>query len=139
MIAITSNSSSAKAWGPKVSTNVRLSKNGPLCERERDMTWVFAVVAIILVVALALLLAGRLPAVPQPTAPPRSPGLPERPTLADIDSLRLPVALRGYRMDEVDAALTVLRHRIAELEQAASTPTSTGVTDGRPQDAATDS
>jgi len=103
------------------------------------MTWVFAVVAIILVVALALLLAGRLPAVPQPTAPPRSPGLPERPTLADIDSLRLPVALRGYRMDEVDAALTVLRHRIAELEQAASTPTSTGVTDGRAQDPATDS
>lgn len=99
------------------------------------MPWVFALVLLVLIVALALAVAGRLPPVPQPTAEPRAAVLPTRPGPADIDALRLPVALRGYRMEEVDAALTVLRDRIAELEAAATRRN--GGTDGRAKDPAT--
>ena len=81
------------------------------------MPWVLAVVALLLIVALALVVAGNLPPVPQPTERGLSAQLPGRPTAADVDLLRLPVALRGYRMEEVDAALAVLRDRLAELEQ----------------------
>lgn len=81
------------------------------------MPWVLAVVALLLIVALALVVAGKLPPVPQPTERGLSAQLPGRPTAADVDLLRLPVALRGYRMEEVDAALAVLRDRLAELEQ----------------------
>jgi DivIVA domain-containing protein len=82
------------------------------------MPWVFAVVALALIVGLALVIAGRLPPVPQPAAGEPLPLLPAHPGPADVDLLRLPVALRGYRMEEVDAALLVLRNRIAELEAA---------------------
>lgn len=92
------------------------------------MTWLFAVIALLLIAALGLVLAGKLPAVPQPTSGEYATGLPEHPTLSDIDGLRLPVVLRGYRMEEVDAALTTLRHRIAELEATASTLPVTGAT-----------
>lgn len=81
------------------------------------MPWVLAVVVLLLIVALALVVAGKLPPVPQPTERGLSAQLPARPTAADVDLLRLPVALRGYRMEEVDAALAVLRDRLAELEQ----------------------
>lgn len=80
------------------------------------MSWVFALLALGLVVAFGLVLAGRLPAVPQPTPGRYVARLPERPSAADVDLLRLPVALRGYRMDDTDMALTALRNRIAELE-----------------------
>ncbi len=105
------------------------------------MTWVFALLGVGLVTALGLVLAGRLPSVPQPTNPPRIPELPEHPTAADVDQLRLPVAFRGYRMEEVDAALTVLRNRIAELEASApQPPTWTGAPNAfAPEDPATDS
>ncbi len=100
------------------------------------MTWVFVILGIGLLVALALVLAGKLPPVPQPTHGPRQALLPEQPTAADIDQLRLPVALRGYRMEDVDAALTVLRNRIAQLE--ASTEPWTGDPDAPAQEPATD-
>lgn len=80
------------------------------------MAWVFALLAVVLIVGFALVLAGRLPTVPQPTRERFIAGLPERPSAADVDLLRLPVAFRGYRMDDVDAALAVLRNRVAELE-----------------------
>ncbi len=83
------------------------------------MLWVFMLLALVLIVAFALVLAGRLPAVPQPTRERYVARLPERPNAADVDQLRLPVAFRGYRMDDVDAALTTLRNRIAELETSA--------------------
>lgn len=82
------------------------------------MPWVLALVVLVLIVALALVVAGKLPPVPQPTERGLSAELPARPTAADVDLLRLPVALRGYRMEEVDAALAVLRDRLAELEQS---------------------
>jgi DivIVA domain-containing protein len=86
------------------------------------MPWVFALVVLLLIVGLALVIAGRLPEVPQPEVGPAVSLLPAHPGPADVDQLRLPVALRGYRMEEVDAALTVLRNRIAELEAATNAP-----------------
>ncbi|MEZ5185372.1 MAG: DivIVA domain-containing protein [Candidatus Nanopelagicales bacterium] len=93
------------------------------------MPIVFAVLALVLIVALALILSGRLPAVPQPTRDRYVARLPEQPSATDVDQLRLPVAFRGYRMDEVDIALATLRTRIATLEAelvAESAPTSSG-------------
>jgi DivIVA domain-containing protein len=84
------------------------------------MAWVFMVLAVALVLATALVLAGRLPVVPQPTRDRFQTALPPQPTASDVDVLRFPVAFRGYRMDDVDAALAVLRARIAQLEGDAS-------------------
>lgn len=63
------------------------------------MAWVFAVLGVLLVAALGLVLAGKLPPVPQPANGPHTCGLPERPSVVDIDQLRLPVVFRGYRME----------------------------------------
>ena len=82
------------------------------------MLWLFMLLALVLIVAFALVLAGRLPVVPQPTRERYVAVLPDQPSAADVDQLRLPVAFRGYRMDDVDAALAVLRNRIAVLEAA---------------------
>jgi DivIVA domain-containing protein len=80
------------------------------------MAWLFALLALGIVVAFGLVIAGRLPAVPQPTIHRYLVRLPEHPSPADVDQLRFPVAVRGYRMDDVDTALAALRNRIAELE-----------------------
>lgn len=82
------------------------------------MPWVFLVLVVVLLTAFGLVLAGRLPAVPQPTRDRFMSALPPRPSASDIDQLRLPVVLRGYRMSEVDEALAILRNRVAELESA---------------------
>jgi DivIVA domain-containing protein len=86
------------------------------------MPWVFAILVVVLIVAFALVLAGRLPSVPQPTRDRFTTGLPPRPRASDVDHLRLPVVFRGYRMSEVDEALAVLRNRIAELEGVSAQP-----------------
>ena len=40
-------------------------------------------------------------------------GLPEGPVLAsDVDAVRFSLGLRGYRMDEVDAVMSEMSHRI---------------------------
>ena len=45
-------------------------------------------------------------------------GLPEGPVLAgDVDGVRFSTALRGYRMDEVDAVLDRLREEIRERDE----------------------
>ena len=80
------------------------------------MQWVLGAAALVVIVGLALAVAGRLPEVPQPTRERFTAHLPSRPTVADLDALRFPVVFRGYRMDDVDAALLALRARIAELE-----------------------
>ena len=86
------------------------------------MSWVFVLVGLVLLVALGLVVSGRLPAAPQPTAEPRTATLPSEPTADDLDALRFPVVFRGYRMQEVDDALAVLRARIAFLEGDAGAP-----------------
>ncbi|GAA1109448.1 DivIVA domain-containing protein [Kitasatospora arboriphila] len=59
----------------------------------------------------------------------------------DVDELRLPMALRGYRMDEVDnvldrlgAELSLRDARIAELEAAAVVRGAVEPAPGQPQD-----
>ncbi|WP_193315116.1 DivIVA domain-containing protein [Nostocoides sp. F2B08] len=83
------------------------------------MFWVLVVVvAVALIVGFLAMLAGRLPydgmAEPVHTTPPVR--LPEQPGPDDVAALRFDTALRGYRMDQVDDALSALRRRIAELE-----------------------
>ncbi|HET6968356.1 MAG TPA: DivIVA domain-containing protein, partial [Ornithinibacter sp.] len=44
-------------------------------------------------------------------------GLPPSPAAADVDTVRFDTALRGYRMDDVDARLDDLRDTLAERER----------------------
>lgn len=80
------------------------------------MSWVFILLGVVLIVALALALSGRLPAVPQPTSDRFITELPDPPSVEDIDQVRFGVVFRGYRMQDVDSVLAVLRDRVAELE-----------------------
>ena len=48
---------------------------------------------------------------PEPGLPPVF--LPEHPTAGDIDRVRFALGFRGYRMDQVDEVLALLRDRIA--------------------------
>jgi DivIVA domain-containing protein len=81
------------------------------------MMWVFAIVVVIVLGGVAVVAAGR--------GEPMAPAYDDRPdalvpadrplTAADVRKVRFSVALRGYRMTEVDALLTRLA---AELEEA---------------------
>jgi DivIVA domain-containing protein len=89
-----------------------------------------AMVVVVAAVTLAVLGGGERAVLPE-TAPQRLVDpLPENRPLstADIDDVRLPVAVRGYRMEDVDdvlgrlgAELAERDARIAELESALST------------------
>ena len=46
-------------------------------------------------------------------------GLPEGFTGADLETVTFRPALRGYRMEDVDQAMQILRERLDELESAA--------------------
>ena len=67
---------------------------------------ILVLVAVALVAAVLGVASGRLPADPLAEAVHTTPdpGLPEPPAAADVDAVRFDTALRGYRMDEVDAA-----------------------------------
>ena len=71
-----------------------------------------------LIGVLLAMLAGRWPydglAEPVHTTPPVR--LPRQPGPDDVAALRFDTALRGYRMDQVDEALSILQRRLAELE-----------------------
>lgn len=81
------------------------------------MMWVFAIVVVVVLGGVAVVAAGR--------GEPMAPAYDDRPdalvpagrplTAADLQRVRFSVALRGYRMSEVDALLTRLG---AELEAA---------------------
>lgn len=87
---------------------------------------VFVVLLLVLVVAVAVVASGRGTALAdvEPDRPPV--GLPPEPLTADdLHEVRLPTALRGYRMQEVDEVLDRLAlelrardARIAQLEAA---------------------
>ncbi|WP_223837862.1 DivIVA domain-containing protein [Streptomyces venezuelae] len=93
------------------------------------MFW-FLLIALVVVVAAVTLavIGGGEEAVLAEAAPEQvADGLPEHRAVAaaDVDALRLPVAVRGYRMAEVDEALARLAaelagrdERIAALEAA---------------------
>ncbi|MGX1836432.1 DivIVA domain-containing protein [Streptomyces diastaticus] len=92
--------------------------------------FVFLVIALVVVVAAVTLAAvggGSRPVLPEAEPETVADTFPEDRPLAraDVDALRFPVVLRGYRMAEVDDALSRLGAelaerdaRIAELESA---------------------
>ncbi|WP_232778430.1 DivIVA domain-containing protein [Carbonactinospora thermoautotrophica] len=99
----------------------------PEPEENRGVFWLELLIVAAVVFGVAVLATGRgggmaeaYPDRPEPTLPE------DRPlTEADVAELRFTGALRGYRMDQVDAVLDRLGHelaqrdaRIAELEAA---------------------
>ncbi|MFJ9696687.1 DivIVA domain-containing protein [Kitasatospora sp. NPDC101183] len=92
------------------------------------MFWVIVVAMAVVVGGAALVALGGGGSMPEAVPDRIAARLPQdRPlSKADVDELRLPMALRGYRMDEVDdvldrlgAELAYRDSRIAELEAAA--------------------
>ena len=83
------------------------------------MIWVlFIVVAVLLIGGFAALVVGRIGYDPlaEPTTTQGDPGLGDDFAASDVASVHFDTALRGYRMDQVDAVLDRLQERIAELE-----------------------
>ena len=80
---------------------------------------ILVLVAVALVAAVLGVASGRLHADPFADAvhTTSDPGLPEPAAASDVDAVRFDTALRGYRMDEVDARLEVLRDDLAERER----------------------
>ncbi len=96
---------------------------------EPIVIWLIVAVMAVVVGGAALVALGAGGSLPEAAADRLAVRLPrERPLArADLDAVRLPMALRGYRMDEVDDLLdrlgAELSHRdgrIAELEAAAA-------------------
>ena len=87
------------------------------------MVWIFFVlVALLVVVAVAAAVTGRITTDPmaEPVSSAPHHGLAESGFAAsDVDAVRFDTALRGYRMDQVDEVLDRLQQRLAELESAA--------------------
>ena len=83
------------------------------------MIWVLiVVVAVLLVAAFLAMLAGRLPydGLSEPVHTTPRIDLPADLDADDIAALHFDTALRGYRMDQVDAVLRTLKNRVAALE-----------------------
>jgi DivIVA domain-containing protein len=85
------------------------------------VVWVFfIVVAVLLVGGFAALVTGRVaydPMAPATTTQ-ADPVLSEDFAASEVSAVRFDTALRGYRMDQVDAVLDRLQARISELEAA---------------------
>ncbi|WP_346767619.1 DivIVA domain-containing protein [Knoellia koreensis] len=83
------------------------------------MIWVFFIVmAVVVVGGFFALLTGRLgydPMAPATTTQ-SAPVLSDEIAASEIPTIRFDTALRGYRMDQVDAVLDRLQDRIEELE-----------------------
>ena len=99
------------------------------------MFWLIVVVMVLVVGAAALVALGGGGSLPDAERDRLAARLPyDRPLgRTDIDTLRFPMALRGYRMDEVDdvldrvgAELTHRDVRVAELEAALSAALAAG-------------
>ena len=83
------------------------------------MIWVlFIAVGVLLVGGFAALIVGRVGYDPlsEATTTQADPVLSEEFGSGEISAVRFDTALRGYRMDQVDAVLDQLQTRIAELE-----------------------
>jgi DivIVA domain-containing protein len=95
------------------------------------VVFVFMLVGFAVIAVVSLLAVGRLGELPD-AEPDRAPlALPEDRPMAgdDVDAVRFAVAVRGYRMDEVDDVLdrladdiTLRDARIAELESRLGDP-----------------
>ena len=83
------------------------------------MIWVlFTAVGVLLIGGFAALVVGRVGYDPlsEATTTQADPVLSEDFASGEITTVRFDTALRGYRMDQVDAVLDRLQTRIAELE-----------------------
>ena len=83
------------------------------------MIWVFFIaVGVLLIGGFAALIVGRVGYDPlsEATTTQADPVLSEEFGSGEISAVRFDTALRGYRMDQVDAVLDQLQTRIAELE-----------------------
>lgn len=95
------------------------------------MTVVFVALAVMVVLGLALVLVGRLDTGLRRSDLPEAPALPEQPwSAADVRGMRFRVALRGYRMQDVDAMLTELAAELESRESPQDVATSDSPTDG---------
>ncbi|WP_432488029.1 DivIVA domain-containing protein [Kineococcus sp. SYSU DK018] len=83
------------------------------------MTVALLVLVLLTVGAVAAVAVGRVGGALGPATSTRPfRGLPEGPVqAADVDEVRFSSALRGYRMDEVDAVLDRLREEIRERDE----------------------
>lgn len=86
------------------------------------MTWIFAILAVLLVGGVAVVASGRLGAMPEPER--REGGLPGEGvvTADELRRVRFTPVLRGYRMDEVDTLLDRLATQLEEARGAVRTP-----------------
>lgn len=81
------------------------------------MVWVFVVFAVLVILGAALLLTGRLD--PGTVQADDTPSTLTSPVTAEaVRSLRFRVGLRGYRMEDVDAALAAIAADLAAAEAA---------------------
>lgn len=100
------------------------------------MIWVLVVVvAVVLIAAFLAMLAGRLPydGMSEPVHTTPAVDLPVDAGPDDVAALHFDTALRGYRMDQVDAALRVLQRRIATLEAGSASRPATDATPEHPE------
>ena len=83
------------------------------------MPYVWMTVALVLIVVAVMVAVGRGSAASEVVPDRRAADLPlDRPIVAaDIDALRLPQALRGYRMDDVDDVLDRLAEQLAQRDE----------------------
>lgn len=95
---------------------------GPRRGTEEHMVWwVFAALAVLVILGAALVLTGRVSA-GSGDGPDATPSLPSGPwTAPDVEGLRFRVGLRGYRMSDVDAALAALAADLRTRDSQAST------------------
>ncbi|MGN9792471.1 DivIVA domain-containing protein [Streptomyces sp. NPDC054847] len=102
------------------------------------MFWFLLIAMVVVIAAVTLVVVGGSDSAALPEAPPEQlvdPLPPGRPVgRADVEALRLPVGLRGYRMMDVDEVLDRLGAelaerdaRIAELESALAGAQATAV------------
>ena len=79
--------------------------------------FLLAVVAVAVLAGVAVAASGRgAMTEPEPDSPAR--GLPDGPLRPDdLDAVRFPLAVRGYRMADVDAVLDRLRDELARARQ----------------------
>lgn len=90
------------------------------------MTIFFVVLALAVIAVVAVLIAGRVGQLSDPVVDRYQPELPFPPLAAgDISKVRLPVAIRGYRMQDVDELVDRLAEslRIREAQIAALSST----------------
>lgn len=94
---------------------------GPLRGAEDDVVWwVFVALAVLVILGAALVLTGRASASSMDTDAAPAPLPSGEWTASDIEGLQFRVGLRGYRMEDVDAALAALAADLRSRETPGS-------------------